>query len=217
MLDNADVQPMLPVRDLKTAERFYEEILKLKKVASMPDTASVYQSGGTKLCVYRSEFAGTNKGTAALWEVKDVERTVKELKAFGRFALRPGESARVTFELRDDSPFVAARRHQLLQPILFRDHLVQFAFLSDHFRRKFAKPETADPSRLGQLGDAGLVGCGGAAQFDDIDAVRYLPVQVLDPLRKFGQSAHGRFWKPVKIMMRRADVQTDWCGGRKTG
>ena len=83
MLENADVQPMLPVRDLKTAERFYEEILKLKKIASMPDTASVFQSGGTKLCVYRSDFAGTNKGTAALWEVKDVEKTVKELKAKG--------------------------------------------------------------------------------------------------------------------------------------
>jgi hypothetical protein len=43
----------------------------------------VYQSGSTKLCVYRSEFAGTNKGTAALWEVKDVEKTVNELKAKG--------------------------------------------------------------------------------------------------------------------------------------
>ena len=83
MLENADVQPMLPVKDLKTAERFYEETLKLKKIASMPDTASVYQSGSSKLCVYRSEFAGTNKGTAALWEVKDVEKTVKELKAKG--------------------------------------------------------------------------------------------------------------------------------------
>ena len=83
MFENADVQPMLPVKDMKAAERFYEEILKLKKVASMPGTASVYQSGGTKLCVYRSEFAGTNKGTAALWEVRDVEGTVKELKAKG--------------------------------------------------------------------------------------------------------------------------------------
>jgi catechol 2,3-dioxygenase-like lactoylglutathione lyase family enzyme len=83
MFENADVQPMLPVKDMKAAERFYEEILKLKKVGSMPGTASVYQSGGTKLCVYRSEFAGTNKGTAALWEVRDVEGTVKELKAKG--------------------------------------------------------------------------------------------------------------------------------------
>jgi len=83
MFENADVQPMLPVKDLKAAERFYEEILKLEKVDSMDGIASVYQSGKTKLCVYRSEFAGTNKGTAALWEVKDIEGTVKELKAKG--------------------------------------------------------------------------------------------------------------------------------------
>jgi len=83
MFENAEVQTMLPVKDLKAAERFYEEILKLKRVASMPDTATVYQSGRARLCVYRSEFAGTNKGTAALWEVGDVENTVQELKAKG--------------------------------------------------------------------------------------------------------------------------------------
>ena len=83
MFQNADVQPMLPVKDLKAAERFYEEILKLKKIDSTDGVVSVYQSGKTKLCVYRSEFAGTNKGTAAVWEVKDVEGTVKELKAKG--------------------------------------------------------------------------------------------------------------------------------------
>ena len=83
MLENADVQTMLPVKDMKAAERFYEEILKLKKVGSKDGVVSVYQSGNTRLCVYRSEFAGTNKGTAAVWEVKDVEGTVKELKAKG--------------------------------------------------------------------------------------------------------------------------------------
>jgi len=83
MFEHAEVQTMLPVKDLKAAERFYEEILKLKKVGSMPDTATVFQSGHAKLCVYRSDFAGTNKGTAALWEVGDVEKTVKELKAKG--------------------------------------------------------------------------------------------------------------------------------------
>jgi len=83
MFENADVQPMLPVKDMKAAERFYEEILKLEKVGSMEGVATVYRSGKTKLCVYRSEFAGTNKGTAALWEVKDLEGTVKELKSKG--------------------------------------------------------------------------------------------------------------------------------------
>jgi len=83
MLENADVQTMLPVKDMKAAERFYEEVLRLKKIGSMDNIATVYQSGRTKLCVYRSEFAGTNKGTAALWEVDDVEGAVKELKSKG--------------------------------------------------------------------------------------------------------------------------------------
>ena len=98
MLGNTDVQPMLPVKDLRTAERFYEQTLELKKIGSMPGAASVYQSGGSKLCVYRSEFAGTNRGTAALWEVNDVERTVKELKAKG-----------VTFEHYDKLPGVTRK------------------------------------------------------------------------------------------------------------
>ena len=93
MLNDAKVQPMLPVKDMKTAGKFYGETLELKRVGGEPDTAVVYQSGGGTLCVYKSEFAGTNKGTAALWEVKDVERTVKELKAKG-----------VTFEHYDDLP-----------------------------------------------------------------------------------------------------------------
>lgn len=83
MLGDVNVQPMLPVKDLGVAEKFYEEKLGLKKVGGEPGTAVTYQSGSGTLNVYRSEFAGTNKGTAALWEVKDTEATVKELKAKG--------------------------------------------------------------------------------------------------------------------------------------
>ena len=83
MLANIDVQPMLPVRDLSKAETFYEKVLQLPKVDSEPGNASVYQSGKSKLCVYRSEFAGTNRGTAALWVVDDVDKTVGDLKAKG--------------------------------------------------------------------------------------------------------------------------------------
>src|SRR6266545_6142043 len=93
MLSDAKVQPMLPVKDMKVAEKFYEEALGLKRVDGSPDTAVVYKSDGSTLCVYRSEFAGTNQGTAALWEVKDVEETVGELKAKG-----------VTFEHYDNLP-----------------------------------------------------------------------------------------------------------------
>jgi hypothetical protein len=71
------------VKDLKAAERFYENALRLRKVDSEPGTASIYESGNTRLCVYRSEFAGTNKGTAAMWVVDDVDGTVRELKEKG--------------------------------------------------------------------------------------------------------------------------------------
>lgn len=93
MLRDVTVQPMLPVRDLEVATKFYEGALGLQRVEDVPDAAVVYQSGNSTLCVYRSEFAGTNKGTAALWEVEDVEAVVKELKTKG-----------VTFERYDNLP-----------------------------------------------------------------------------------------------------------------
>jgi len=83
MLGNVEVQPMLPVKDLPAAQKFYEETLGLKRLHVEPDVVVTYQSGKSTLNVYRSEFAGTNKGTAALWEVDDVEGTVKQLKAKG--------------------------------------------------------------------------------------------------------------------------------------
>ena len=83
MLSDAKVQPMLPVKDLGKAQKFYEQTLGLKRVGEMGDEAVTYKSGATTLVVYRSEFGGTNKGTAALWEVDDVDETVKELKDKG--------------------------------------------------------------------------------------------------------------------------------------
>jgi catechol 2,3-dioxygenase-like lactoylglutathione lyase family enzyme len=83
MLSDANVQTMLPVKDLGAAEKFYERTLGLSKVGGQPGTASVYRSGSGTLCVYKSDFAGTNKGTAAMWELDDVEATVKELKSRG--------------------------------------------------------------------------------------------------------------------------------------
>jgi catechol 2,3-dioxygenase-like lactoylglutathione lyase family enzyme len=74
---------MLPVKDLRGAQEFYEGILGLEKVGEMPGQALTYRSGKSTLVVYRSEFAGTNKGTAAMWEVDDVDGTVRDLKAKG--------------------------------------------------------------------------------------------------------------------------------------
>jgi len=93
MLGDFDVQPMLPVGDLEAAKAFYEGKLGLKSADEMPDTVVVYRSGKGTLCVYRSEYAGTNQGTAALWEVDDVEGMVEDLKGRG-----------VTFVHYDDLP-----------------------------------------------------------------------------------------------------------------
>lgn len=83
MLSDVKVQPMLPVSDLSTAEKFYEKTLGLQKVGGMPGVAVTFKSGDSTLNVYRSEYAGTNQGTAAVWEVDDVEATAKELKSKG--------------------------------------------------------------------------------------------------------------------------------------
>ena len=83
MLGDVPVQPMLPVKDLEVGKRFYGGTLELEETGEEPGAAVTYRSGNGTLCVYRSEFAGTNKGTAALWEVKDVEGTVRELKGRG--------------------------------------------------------------------------------------------------------------------------------------
>ena len=52
MLNDANVQPMLPVRDLQNARRFYHDVLGLEEVGEEPGEAVVYRTGDTTLCVY---------------------------------------------------------------------------------------------------------------------------------------------------------------------
>lgn len=83
MIANAEIFPMLPVDDFKAARRFYEETLGLRIVTEVPG-AVTYRSGrSSQVAVYESEFAGTNRGTAAAWRVDDVAGEVRELKAKG--------------------------------------------------------------------------------------------------------------------------------------
>lgn len=83
MLGSANVHVMLPVKDLDKATTFYDKTLGLRRVHEEPGTVVTYRSGNTTLNVYRSEFAGTNKGTAAVWDVDDLETTVEQLKGKG--------------------------------------------------------------------------------------------------------------------------------------
>jgi catechol 2,3-dioxygenase-like lactoylglutathione lyase family enzyme len=94
MLGNTDVTTMVPVDDIDEAAEFYGTTLGLTTVDRSPNVVQ-YRSGASVLMVYESEFAGTNKGTTALWNVDDLEGTVQALKARG-----------VRFEHYDDLPGV---------------------------------------------------------------------------------------------------------------
>ncbi len=83
MLGETDAVANLAVKDIDTARAFYEGTLGLTLVSSQGHELSVYQSGNTRLNVYRSRFAGTNQATAVTWSVENIESVVADLKAKG--------------------------------------------------------------------------------------------------------------------------------------
>ena len=85
MLSKANATPMIAVKDLDRARKFYEETLGLEAKETMGGEILEVKSGQTPFTVYKSEFAGTNKATALTFEVDDVEREVGELKDKGIF------------------------------------------------------------------------------------------------------------------------------------
>src|ERR1700674_3818317 len=84
MLGTRDATATIAVKDLEVAKKFYEGTLGLKRVDAMEPEAHVYKSGNTRVLIYRSQYAGTNKATALSWSVgNEVEALVQALKAKG--------------------------------------------------------------------------------------------------------------------------------------
>ena len=84
MLSKYDAIPTVAVKNLAAAKKFYEGTLGLKQIDAEGDEVAVYQNGDTRLNVYRSQFAGTNKATAVTWAVGDrIGPIVKALKSKG--------------------------------------------------------------------------------------------------------------------------------------
>ena len=84
MLGTRDVVATIAVRDLAAARRWYEEKLGLARLSTEGDEAVTYRAGESKLLVYRSQFAGTNKATAATWTMDgDLDAEVRALKGKG--------------------------------------------------------------------------------------------------------------------------------------
>ena len=85
MLRKADATPMIAVKDLDRARKFYEDTLGLSAKESMGGEVLEVTSGDTLINVYKSEFAGTNKATALTFDVDDIDGEVRELKEKGIF------------------------------------------------------------------------------------------------------------------------------------
>jgi catechol 2,3-dioxygenase-like lactoylglutathione lyase family enzyme len=84
MLSSHAAFPMIAVRNLAAARDFYENKVGLAPLTPKDDGhVAMYGSGSGKLAVYVSQFAGTNRATAASWEVEDVETEVELLKSRG--------------------------------------------------------------------------------------------------------------------------------------
>jgi catechol 2,3-dioxygenase-like lactoylglutathione lyase family enzyme len=98
VLSDKNVAVTIPVKDLEVARAFYHETLGLRPADAEEEGVLSYRSGSGTVLVYESEFAGTNKATAATWEVGDVEREVRVLKDRG-----------VRFEHYDDLPETTRR------------------------------------------------------------------------------------------------------------
>ena len=83
MLGKSDPTPMIAVKDLDRAKAFYAEKLGLETLGQGNSEVVTMKSGDTKVSVYRSEFAGTNKATVLTFPVDDIAAEVRDLKDKG--------------------------------------------------------------------------------------------------------------------------------------
>jgi catechol 2,3-dioxygenase-like lactoylglutathione lyase family enzyme len=83
MLGSSDAMATIAVKDVNAAGKFYAETLGLKRGAGDQPSVLTFESGNSRILVYESQYAGTNKATAATWALDDVEGVVKALAAKG--------------------------------------------------------------------------------------------------------------------------------------
>lgn len=83
MLTNANALPTVGVKDLNIAKNFYKKKLGLTSMSESNEKVQFFKAGNGLIEIYESQFAGSNKATALSWEVKDIEKEVKELRDKG--------------------------------------------------------------------------------------------------------------------------------------
>src|SRR5262249_32319945 len=82
MLSDKNAIATVAVKNLEAAKSFYEGTLGLTKEMEN-DEVVAFRTGQSKLFVYRSHYAETNKATAVTWVVEEIEDLVRTLKARG--------------------------------------------------------------------------------------------------------------------------------------
>jgi catechol 2,3-dioxygenase-like lactoylglutathione lyase family enzyme len=85
MLKDRNSSAIVAVSDIARARTFYEDALGLTLEESDAENGVLgFRTGDTRLTVYRSDFAGTNRANAVSWAMKgDLVETVQALKARG--------------------------------------------------------------------------------------------------------------------------------------
>ena len=82
MLGSNDAYAIIAVKNIETAQKFYEEVLGLTKANDDP-RGIYYHSGNNKILVYETPNGGTNNATSVTWHVDNVPDVVSSLKALG--------------------------------------------------------------------------------------------------------------------------------------
>jgi catechol 2,3-dioxygenase-like lactoylglutathione lyase family enzyme len=77
------VLPALPAANLQRAQKFYADKLGLNPAETDADGTLIYRCNGTTFGVYPSQFAGTAKNTAAMFETENIDRDMRELRGKG--------------------------------------------------------------------------------------------------------------------------------------
>ncbi|HUH77414.1 MAG TPA: VOC family protein [Devosia sp.] len=83
MLKNHDSSAIVAVGDIERARRFYTDILGLDLLENRGEVLT-FRTGNTRLVVYRSDYAGTNRANAVAWGVgEDIETIAADLAGKG--------------------------------------------------------------------------------------------------------------------------------------
>ena len=84
LLKDKPSSAIVAVRDLDRAREFYAETLGLEPEGGGGEGMVTFRTGDTKLTVYESDYAGTNKANAVVWNAgKDFDEIASQLKEQG--------------------------------------------------------------------------------------------------------------------------------------